>query len=64
MNNNSGKVTHDLTNQLKGKNIRVKKLVCWSAITLRLNKQNYSVGPDYLFTEKIFSWISHVKIAS
>ena len=52
INKHSGKATHDLTNHLKAKNIRVKKLVCWSAITLNLNKQNYSVSPDYFFTKK------------
>ena len=36
---------------LKGKNIRVKKLLCWSDITLNLNKQRYS-------------WINHTKLAS
>ena len=28
---------------------------------LNLNEQNYSVGPDYIFTEKIYSWISHAR---
>ena len=41
--------------------MRVKKLVCWSAVTLNLN---YSAGPDYFFTEKIYSWISPAKLAS
>ena len=44
--------------------MKVKKLVCWSAITLNLNTQNYSAGPDYFFTEKIYSWISPAKLAS
>ena len=48
----AGKATHDLTNCFKVKNIRVKKLVYWTAVTLNLNKQNYNVGPDYFFTEK------------
>ena len=41
INKYSGKATHDLINHLKAKNIRVKKMVCWSDITLNLNKQNY-----------------------
>ena len=52
INKHSEKATHDLANHLKAKNVRVKKLICWSAITLNLNKQNYNVGPDYFFTEK------------
>ena len=39
MNKHSGKATHDLANHLKAKNTRVRKLVCWSAITLNLNKK-------------------------
>ena len=55
INKHSGQTTHDITNPLKAKNIRAKKLVCWSAITLNLNKQNYSVGPDYFFTGRRYS---------
>ena len=63
INKYSGKATHDLINHLKAKNIRVKKMVCWSDITLNLNKQNYwskhkQLAQTSLFISNVFYTVS------